>query len=208
MNYRILIFEFLLFCLLLVTSCKNKSENTEAEKYINVENRVNTSIKNGELIGAEILIIENGKETFHKSFGWADKESNKQLEKGSTWTIMSMTKPFTATAILMLMEDGKISLDDPVIKYIPGFRGNSQTTIRHLLEQSSGDNGEYGNGGHNVTEFESLEDWVLDWSQHESTEEFGKFAYSNFNYGALAFIIQKVSGIPCTTSNQSALFNQ
>jgi len=187
---------------ILITAQKadyRKYGNTETTKYQNVEDKVNNLIQSGELIGAEILIIENNKEKLHKSFGWADKESKKKLENGSIWTIMSMTKPFTATAVLMLMDEGKLSLDDSITKYIPSFKGNPQITIRNLLEQSSGDNGEYGNGGYNVTQFESLEDWVLDWAQQKSTGEFGKFEYSNFNYGALAYIVQKVSGISIDT---------
>tara|TARA_R110002051_G_scaffold325679_1_gene430140 strand:+ start:90 stop:1091 length:1002 start_codon:yes stop_codon:yes gene_type:complete len=160
---------------------------------------VNNWVNSEELIGTEILIIEKNKETFHKSFGWADKESNKKLENESIWTIMSMTKPFTATAILMLMEDGKLSLDNSVTKYFPNFKGNPQVTIRNLLEQSSGDDGNHGNGGHNVTEYETLDDWINDWAMQESSGTFGEFAYSNFNYGALAYIVEQVSGKPIET---------
>lgn len=151
-------------------------------------------IDEGELIGAEILIIESKKETFHKSFGWADKEADEYLKNESIWTVMSMTKPFTATAILMLIDEGKLSYEDSITKYIPDFKGNSQITIRDLLIQSSGDDGKHGNGGHNVTEFESLDDWVGDWAQQESTGVYGEFTYSNFNYGALAYVVQKISG--------------
>jgi len=176
-----------------------KYKDTETAKYQSVEDKVKSLIQSGELIGAEILIIENNKEKLHESFGWADKESKKKLENGSIWTIMSMTKPFTATAVLMLMDEGKLSLDDSITKYIPSFKGNQQISIRNLLEQSSGDDGDYGNGGYNVTQFESLEDWVQDWAQQKSTGEFGKFDYSNFNYGTLAYIVQKVSGVSLDT---------
>ena len=158
---------FYFFWLLLICiSCK---QNINVKNnYLTLENKVQELISNEELIGAEILIIENQEETFHKSFGWADKGLDKKLENGSIWTIMSMTKPFTATAILMLMEDGKLSLDDSITKYFPNFKGNPQITIRHLLEQSSGDDGNHGNGGHNVTEFESLDDWINDDINHYS----------------------------------------
>jgi len=188
---------FIIWLLLLFISCREK--NTDENNYIALENKVQELISNEELIGAEVLIIENQKQTFHKSFGWADKDLNKKLENGSIWTIMSMTKPFTATAILMLMEDGKLSLDDSITKYFPNFKGNPQITIRHLLEQSSGDDGNHGNGGHNVTEFETLDDWINDWAKEESSGTFGEFAYSNFNYGALAYIVEQVSGKPIDT---------
>lgn len=183
---------FIIWLLLLFISCREK--NTDENNYITLENKVQELINNEELIGAEVLIIENQKQTFHKSFGWADKESNKKLENGSIWTVMSMTKPFTATAILMLMEDGKLSLDDSITKYFPNFKGNPQITIRHLLAQSSGDDGKHGNGGHNVIEFENLDEWINDWSKQKSSGTFGEFTYSNFNYGALAYIVEQVSG--------------
>ena len=193
MKIRFLNFTFYL-CLLLFFNCKSESKSTDLYKFQEVENQVNTLINDGELIGAEVLIFEDEKEVLHRSFGWADKESKKKLENGSIWTVMSMTKPFTATAILMLMEDGKLSLDDSITKYFPEYNGNTQITIRSLLEQSSGDDGKYGNGGHNVTEFETLDEWIKDWANQKSSGNFGEFAYSNFNYGALAYIVEQVSG--------------
>lgn len=187
----------LLFSLLLSTACNiNHLNHQKLSKYSILENKLSNWVQNEELIGAEILIIENNKKTLHKSFGWADKEANRKLKNGSIWTVMSMTKPFTATAILMLKDDGKLSLDDSITKYIPDFNGNSKITIRHLLVQSSGDDGKYGNGGHNMTEFESLDGWIKDWAKQKSSGTFGEFEYSNFNYGALAFIIEQVSGKP------------
>jgi CubicO group peptidase (beta-lactamase class C family) len=186
-----------IWLLLICISCGHNT--TDENNYLSLENKLQELIIDGELIGAEVLIIENQKETFHKSVGWADKDSNKKLENESIWTIMSMTKPFTATAILMLVEDEKLSLDDSITKYFPNFKGNPQVTIRQLLEQSSGDDGNHGDGGHNVTEFETLDDWINDWAMQESSGTFGEFAYSNFNYGALAYIIEQVSGKPIET---------
>ena len=196
---------FIIWLLLICLSCK--PETTGENNYITLEHTVQELIDNEELIGAEILIIENQKESFHKSFGWADKGLDKKLENGNIWTMMSMTKPFTATAILILMEDGKLSLDDSITKYIPNFKGNPQITIRHLLEQSSGDDGNHGNGGHNVTEFETLDTWINDWAMQESSGKFGEFAYSNFNYGALAYIIEQVSGTSINTFFTERIIN-
>ncbi|WP_242084414.1 serine hydrolase domain-containing protein [Aestuariivivens sediminis] len=185
----------LLSCLIFTLSCTNKKLSiSEKAEYTTLEKSIKEWTESGELMGAEVLVIENNKETFHRSFGWADKESGKKLENGSIWAVMSMAKPITATAVLMLMEDGKLSLDDPILKYFPEFKGNSQITIRHLLEQSSGDDGKHGSGGHNVVEFESLDEWINDWAMQESSGSFGEFAYSNFNYGALAYIVEKASG--------------
>ena len=107
-----------------------------------------------------------------------------------------MTKPVTATAILILQDDGLLSLDDPVTKYIPQFKGYKQATIRNLLLQNSGDDGSHGNNSENIFDFSSQKDWVLDWANQKPKGTFGKYEYSNFNYEALGFIVSQVSKKP------------
>ncbi|MDH5629614.1 MAG: beta-lactamase family protein [Gammaproteobacteria bacterium] len=186
---------FYFFSVLLILSIPFlvKTADRQITKFQPVEKAVESIVKNGQLVGAEILIIENNKPLFHKSFGWADREQKKELKKNSIWNVASMTKPFTATAILMLADDGKLSLDDPLTKYLPGYKGNSKVLIRHLLAMSSGDDGKYRNGGYSVLDFDNHNDWIMDWAKQKNTGTFGKFAYSGFNYGALGIIIEKVS---------------
>src|SRR5450755_4619710 len=77
--------------------------------------------------------------------GWADPEHKSLMRVDSIFWIASMSKPITAAAVLMLMEEGKISLDDPVAKYIPELAGlktadgkTQRITLRHLLTHTSG----------------------------------------------------------------------
>lgn len=177
--------------------CANGQQpSPKTNKYKALQATLEKWVDEGKIVGAELLILKDHEKVVHEAFGWSDIESGKQLQKGSIWTVMSMTKPFTATAIFMLIEDGLISLDTPIIDYIHDFKGNKEITIRHLLAQSSGDDGKHGNGGNNVLDFESLDKWINDWGQQRSGGTLGEFAYSNFNYGALAYIVEQVSGMP------------
>jgi CubicO group peptidase (beta-lactamase class C family) len=77
--------------------------------------------------------------------GWADPEHNSLMRVDSIFWIASMSKPITAAAVLILMEEGKLSLDDPIAKYIPELAGlktadgkTPRITLRHLLTHTSG----------------------------------------------------------------------
>lgn len=116
------------------------------------------------------------------------------MERNSLFSLMSMTKPFTATAILMLEEEGKISLDDPVSRYVTRFPGDS-VTIRHLLMNTSGYPYDHALDEAPL-EFASLREWVEVWAAVEPTEPVGAFSYSSFNYGVLGYVVEGVSGRP------------
>lgn len=157
-------------------------------------------VVNGHIVGAELLIVKDGRAVLHETYGWSDRERDIPVEHNSIWSIKSMSKPFTATAVLMLAEEGKLSLDDPVSRYIPSLAGDARTTIRHLLAHTSGDEGGYGDGGgYDVYYFDSLREWVEDAARRERTGTLAEFAYSNFNYAALGYIVEAVSGVPAGT---------
>jgi CubicO group peptidase (beta-lactamase class C family) len=108
-----------------------------AEKLDQLGDEIVTWIENGELVGAELLVIKSGKAVFHEAYGWSDREARRPMRRNSIFTIQSMSKPFTATAVLMLMEEGNLSLDDPVSRFVPGFTHDS-ITVQHLLSHTSG----------------------------------------------------------------------
>ncbi len=73
--------------------------------------------------GIVVLIARHGSIAYHKAFGMADIESGKKMQTDSLFRLYSMTKPITSVALLMLYEEGKFQLSDPLEKYIPAFRG-------------------------------------------------------------------------------------
>ncbi len=91
-------------------------------------------------VGAELLVIKNRRTVLHAAHGWADRDSKQEWKPGSIVCIRSMTKPIVGTAIQMLIDEGKLALDDPVSKYLPEFDTptHGAITIRNLLEHRSG----------------------------------------------------------------------
>jgi len=102
-----------------------------------------------------VLLQRNGQTLRHKAYGMADREAGRAMREDSMFRIMSMSKPVTSAAVMMLFEEGRFLLDDPVSKYLPEFDRPMQVvvpkdegyelapakqaiTIRHLLTHTSG----------------------------------------------------------------------
>lgn len=77
--------------------------------------------------GASILIAREGKIVYHKAFGYSNLDTKKPLQKDDIFRIASQTKAVTAVGVLMLYEEGKFGLDDPIGNYIPAFKKNGST---------------------------------------------------------------------------------
>ncbi len=156
--------------------------------------------KNKQFNGS-VLIAEKGKIVYEKSFGYADFSSNKLNSLNSRFPIASITKTFTATAILKLYEIGKLNINDPVEKYLPEFPYPT-IKIKHLLSHTSG-----------LQPYDNFFDSIR--KEHPDTvftnkDILTRYAllklpllyqpgddcnYDNINYVFLALIIEKVSGI-------------
>src|SRR5271169_6254877 len=86
-----------------------------------------------------VLVAENGKVIYKGGFGMADREQNVAFTPSTPCYLASLTKQFTAMAVMMLMEQHKLSYSDLLSKYFPEFPPYAQTiTIRHLLNHTSG----------------------------------------------------------------------
>jgi CubicO group peptidase (beta-lactamase class C family) len=104
--------------------------------------RIEEGIKNNELPGAVVLIARNGRIVLFDAYGFRDKEAKAPMKTDTIFRIASMTKPITTVAAMMLMEEGKLSLADPVSKYIPAFadtkvsvqKKNADGTVELSLE--------------------------------------------------------------------------
>ena len=88
--------------------------------------------------GAAVLVAQDGKILFEKGYGLADREHHIAVTKETKFRICSVTKQFTAAAILKLQEEGKLSVNDKLSKYIPDFPRGDKVTLHHLLTHTSG----------------------------------------------------------------------
>ncbi len=113
-----------------------------ASRLKRLSDRIDEGVKNNELPGAVVLIARNGKLVMFDSFGFRDKEAKIAMTNDTIFRIASMTKPIVSVAAIMLMEEGKLTLADPVSRYIPAFadtkvaveKKNGDGTVEHVQE--------------------------------------------------------------------------
>lgn len=91
------------------------------DRIAKIDAMLESAIQTDEVPGLVAMIVKDGKIVYHTAKGFADVGEGKKMEKNSIFRIASQTKAITSTAILMLYEEGKIQLDDPISKYIPEF---------------------------------------------------------------------------------------
>jgi CubicO group peptidase (beta-lactamase class C family) len=177
-----------------------------------IEAIVTAPIKAGTVAGASLVVAERGQTIVAKSFGMADLELDVPMPDDASFEIGSVTKQFTAASILLLMERGKLALDDEVTKYLPDYPTHGQRiTIRHLLTHTSGIKG--------YTEMKEFADIMplrkpadtlvkmfgaqpLDFAPGEA------MVYDNSAYFRLGLIIEKVSGASYADFVKANLFDK
>lgn len=98
------------------------------------------AVERGDLVGAVLLVARDGKVVLHEAVGWRHEGKRLPMEKTTMFRMASNTKPTIATAVSILVEEGKLSWDDPVRKHIPSFDNyrSGFIQIRHLLNHTSG----------------------------------------------------------------------
>lgn len=105
-------------------------------------NEVRGMVERDEVVGAVLLVIRRGRLVLHEAVGFADRETGEEMRVDHIARMRSMTKPLLGTAVLMLVEEGRLTLDDPVHRYLPAFDndlpGARDITVYHLLTHTSG----------------------------------------------------------------------
>ena len=131
--------------------------NFSDERLQRIDKVIQQAVDSGWIAGAVGFIARDGKIIYNKGFGYADKESKTKMQPGNIFRIASQTKAITSVALMMLYEEGKFLLDDPISKYIPSFvnpkvldkfnetdssyttvPAKREVTIRDLLTHTSG----------------------------------------------------------------------
>ncbi len=160
--------------------------------------------------GATVLVARNGKLIYKKAFGMANLELDKPMQLDNVFWIASIGKEFTAVAILQLMEQGKLNLQDEITKFIPDYptQGN-KITIEHLLTHTSG-----------IHNFSGMKDpekkLAFDCTPIEVIDFFKnlpmrfapgtKWEYSNSGYFLLGYIIEIITGKPYSEYLEENIF--
>lgn len=166
-------------------------------------------IKAGSTPGIAIGVVEDGLLVYARGFGYADVAKHRRAGAATQFYAGSISKQFTAAAVLLLVQDKKISLDDKVTKYVPELTIAKNVTIAQLLQQTSG-LPDYTNApgvGHDPTRPVRLRALIEAVNRMKPVAEPGKqFAYNNFNYTIAALVVQRASDLPFSVFLQSRIF--
>ncbi|MBX2962190.1 MAG: beta-lactamase family protein [Cyclobacteriaceae bacterium] len=140
-----------------LVSAKPETAGLSVERLKQVDQMINGLVESQAIPGAVVLIARNGKIVYHNAYGYSDAEAKKPMQKDNIFRIASQSKAIASLAAMILWEEGKFQLDDPVSRYIPEFKNPTvlksfnaadtsyttdpagrEITIRHLLTHTSG----------------------------------------------------------------------
>ncbi|TCJ14124.1 serine hydrolase [Flaviaesturariibacter flavus] len=186
----------LLFAAFLLSTAAS-AQKTKAERL----DSLFTALHAAGSFNGNVLIAEDGVPLFERSYGLANLTTGEKLEAGSVFELASVSKQFTATAILLLRETGRLRLDDELGRWIAGLAHYKGVTLRHLLQHTGG-----------LPEYDGLldslwtdkqrivtnDDMIALYTQHRFAPVFApgaRWAYSNTGYALLASVIEKASGM-------------
>ena len=149
--------------------------------------------------GVTVIVVKNGKTLLRKAYGAADLETKKPLTPGTVLRLGSITKQFTAVAILMLADEGKLALNDPITRFFPDYpTGGKVITVEHLLTHTSGIASFTGKPnyvermGQDLSVAQMIDSFKNDPLEFEPGTQ---YRYNNSGYFLLGAIIEKVSGL-------------
>ena len=162
-----------------------------------IDSYINSYVNAGDFSGC-ILISSHDNEIFKSCYGKANYETNVDNQYSTQFKIGSISKQFTAVAILILEEKGLMNTSDKLSKYFPNYKYGGEITIEHLLTHRSGIKDIYNIDGFNKmtssgTSFHILTDSLL--NAPLQFEPGSQFTYSNGGYAVAARIIEEVSGL-------------
>ena len=213
------------------SSVKQVSVGISADSLLAATQRLHQHVDEGKLPGTFMRVIKDGKVVYDDKYGQIDVAKGKPTQENSLYRIFSMTKPITATAIMSLYDQGKLSLDDKVSKYIPEFAqtqvykevdGKHSTepqknamTIRHLLTHTSGI--PYGWGQSYTDSVYATKQFMgQDWTIGEMTKELATVPLkyqpgTTYDYGlgvdVAGYIVEVVSGQKLDAYFKSVIFD-
>jgi D-alanyl-D-alanine carboxypeptidase len=184
-----------LFALLLAVAPVSAQPSWQAK----ASDEIADALKKTSAPSVSVVIIQDAKVAFAQASGKADLASGRNAEPGTRYAVGSISKQFTVAALLLLQEQGKLSLDDKVAKFFPDFTAASQISVRQLLSHTAG----YEDFApqdylipewtHPITPAALLAKWA---KKPLNFDPGTRWQYSNTGYVLAGSIVEKVSGQP------------
>ncbi|MBX7170543.1 MAG: beta-lactamase family protein [Pyrinomonadaceae bacterium] len=174
-----------------------------------VDDFVKSQLAEKHIPGVAIAVIKNGKIIKTKGYGLASVEFDIAATPESVFEIGSVSKQLTAAGILLLMQDGKLNLDEKISKYLPNTpTAWEKVTVRNLLTHTSGIKSYSSLDGFNLSKRMKRDDFIKALSPYPLDFETGtNYIYSNSGFNLLAFIIESVSGKSYWDFMRERIFN-
>jgi len=182
------------------------------ETFKDIKQKVISDVEKGIVPSVSISVAKDGNVIWQEAFGWADKTEKRAVAPETIYSLGSLTKPLTATGIMLLSEKGKIDLNESIEKYISPLTLKSyaydskKVTVKHLLNHTSGlpthFNYFYADEKASPPSFEE----TLDKYGFTVNEPGTSFRYSNLGYGLLGFAISKISQMPFASFMENEVF--
>jgi D-alanyl-D-alanine carboxypeptidase len=179
-----------------------------------VDEYIEAEMRKQHIPGLSLAVVQAGKVVKIKAYGLANIELNVPGTRGTVYQLQSITKSFVACGIMLLVEDGKIGLDDKITNYLSGLpQAWSGVTVRHLLAHTSGIPNFIGDQGSGTaiiafSQKASSSEEIIGWAAGRPLK-FAPgegWAYSSTGYHLLGMIIEKVSGKPWGQFLQERIF--
>jgi serine beta-lactamase-like protein LACTB, mitochondrial len=167
------------------------------DSYAEVASLVEAARKEWRAPGMSVAVVVDGRIAWAQGFGLADVENEVEARPDTVYRIASISKPLSATAVLQLMEKGKLAIDDPVTKHVPAFPDHGLgITLRHLLTHTSGIR-HYKAGEMDLKEhFDSIEEALEIFKDDPLLFTPGtQYSYSSYAYNLLATVVESASGL-------------
>ena len=185
--------------LLMLSSHAGAQGAANAELSARVDSIANAVLTSTGVPSATVAVVSHGKLAYAQAYGAAKLEPRVAATPDMQYGIGSISKQFTAACVLLLQQDGKLSLDDKISKYVPGLTRGNDITIRQILSHTSGYQDFWPQDyvppamEKTITPQAILDHWA---KQPLDFEPGTRWQYSNTNYEIAALIVEKASGKP------------
>jgi CubicO group peptidase (beta-lactamase class C family) len=195
--------------------CSGQESSRDSSLIAGFSERLSNDIKKDDVHGSiSAAIIKNGKVIWAGAFGCATRDKDIAADTNTIYRIGSITKTFTATVLMQLVEERKVKLDDPVEKYVPeiksikGYSYQTVITLRQLASHTSGLEREPDMSGAMLGPVDQWENKLLSCIPYTSFKSSPgtDFQYSNIGYALLGLALERAAGIPYVRLVQQRLF--
>jgi serine beta-lactamase-like protein LACTB len=181
----------------------------QADKLKRIEQAIQAEMQKNGVPGIAVAIAQRGQVVYAKGFGYADAENKVPFNPQTVSRIGSISKTFTALAVMQLVEQGKVKLDDEVQAYVPSFpRKSAPVTIRQLLGHQGGIRHYKSNEMMSARHYNTVEESLTIFKDDPLIAEPGtKYSYTTYGFNLLSRVVEAASGMSFGDYLQQRVFN-